>query len=115
MVAIPLLTLSANLHAQDAKTIDDVHCVIVGARLAGQSDSSKQSVGVMMTLYYVGRLDGRMPTLDLQSLIRKELSSITAADYEYERKRCGDRMAEKGKQIQQIGKDIASSKNATDG
>jgi hypothetical protein len=56
-----------------------------------------------------------MPTLDLQSLIRKELSSITAADYEYERKRCGDRMAEKGKQIQQIGKDIASSKNATDG
>ena len=101
------LTLSSvQAPAQDAETIADVRCVIVGMKLAGMTDSTQQTSGMMLSMYYIGRLDGRVPELDIESLMIKEIDTMTTADYGSEAKRCGASLADRGKGITRIGKDM---------
>ena len=101
------LTLSSvQAPAQDAETIADVRCVIVGMKLAGMTDSTQQTSGMMLSMYYIGRLDGRVPELDIESLMIKEIDTMTTADYGSEAKRCGASLADRGKEITRIGKDM---------
>ena len=62
-----------------------------------------------MTLYYIGRLDGRRPQLDIEHLLIEETRKMADADYASEEKRCGTRLAEKGQQITEIGKHLVES------
>jgi hypothetical protein len=101
------LTLSSGqATAQDAETIADVRCIIVGMRFAGMVDPTQQSAGMMLSLYYIGRLDGRVPKLDIEELMIKEVSKMTTSDYGSEAKRCGASLTDKGQEITRIGKDI---------
>ena len=61
----------------------------------------------MLTLYYVGRLEGRVPKLDLKGFIVKEIARMMPDDFDSETKRCGLGLTEKGRQITRIGNDIA--------
>lgn len=105
-VLVGALTLSsAQARAQDAETIADVRCVIVGALLV-QKDATQRSTGMMLSMYYIGRLDGRLPKLDLEELLIKEGNRMTASDIGSEAKRCGASLADKGQELTRIGKDI---------
>jgi hypothetical protein len=106
MLAGVLALSSVQGRAQDAQTIADVRCVVVGLKATAMANSPQQGVGMMVGLYYIGRLDGRVPKLDIEDLIIKELSKMTASDYKAEAKRCGDSLAAKGHQITQIGNDM---------
>jgi hypothetical protein len=108
LAALVLLSAQAKAKAQDAETIADVRCVIVGFNFAAMKDSQHQIAGAMMSLYYVGRLNGRAPKLDLESLLIKEVEVMTPSDYELEAKRCGASLSNKGQEISQIGKDLAA-------
>jgi hypothetical protein len=92
--------------AQDSATIADVRCVVVGMQIAGAATSPQQSRGVFMTLYYIGRLDGRTPKLDIERLIVAEANRMTSTDYASEGQRCEAGLTEKGQQITQIGRDM---------
>jgi len=71
------------------------------------ADASRQSAGTMLTLYYIGRLEGRLPKLDLEELIVKEITTMMPDEFDSETKRCGLGLTEKGRQITTIGSDIA--------
>src|SRR5690348_7528152 len=105
LVAI-LSLLSTEARAQDAETIADVRCVIVGVLLVQKADPTQRSAGSMLSMYYIGRLDGRVPKLDLEELIIKEGSTMTNSDFSAEAKRCGATLSARGQEITQIGKDI---------
>jgi hypothetical protein len=93
--------------AQDAATIADVRCVVVGMQIAGAAASPQQSSGVFITLYYMGRLDGRGVKKGVEEqLIAEEASNMTNADYASETKRCEAGLAETGQQITKIGNDL---------
>lgn len=92
--------------AQDADTIADVRCVAVGIRSAELPDSRQKSTGLLMALYFIGRLDGRDPKLDLEALLAAQLSKMTAADFTAEATRCGNSLATKGAQITRVGQDL---------
>jgi Mn-dependent DtxR family transcriptional regulator len=62
-----------------------------------------------MTMYYLGRLDGRVPTLAMEQMLVTQIKRMTSADYVSEQQRCGAALTEKGQQITQIG--IALSKS----
>jgi hypothetical protein len=104
VLASALTLLSLQARAQDAEIIADVRCVIVGIRLAGMADPSQESAGTMLSLYYIGRLDGRAPKLDVEDLMIREISRMTTQDFASESKRCGASLTEKGRQITSIGK-----------
>ena len=101
-----LVLSSAQAQAPDAETTADIRCVVVGMRLAGMTDSTARSSGDMTALYYLGRLEGRAPKLDIESLMVEQISKMTSSDYSSEAQRCGKGLTAKGKQITQIGKDM---------
>jgi hypothetical protein len=97
---------SALARAQDAATIADVRCVIIGMQLSGVPNSSQQYRSIVLTWYYIGRLEGRTPKLDIKSLVIEETNKMNSSDYESETRRCEAGMKEKGQQIMQIGQDL---------
>lgn len=101
-----LMLTSMQASAQDAETIADIRCLIVGVKLAGMADPAQRLTGTMASLYYVGRLDGRVPTLDIEDLIIKEIAVMTTSDYGSEAKRCGASITDKGQEITRIGNDM---------
>ncbi len=107
-VATILALLPLQVRAQDAGTIADIRCVIVGVSFAGMADQSRQSAGMMLSLYYIGRLNGRVPKLDIEDLLIKEMNAMTPSDYASEAKRCGASLTDKGREITRIGQDISA-------
>jgi hypothetical protein len=105
LLAAMLMFVPLQVRAQDADTTGDIRCVVVALRISTMPAAPQQSA-VMLALYYIGRLDGRAPKLDLEDLIIKELGKMTAADYASEAQRCGGSLTEKGQQITKIGQDL---------
>lgn len=101
-----LAAMSAQSSAQDAQTIADIRCVVIGMRMGGTGNAAQQSAGGVLALYYIGRLDGRVPSLNIEDLIVQQITKMTKADYDSEGKRCGAVLKEKGQQLTQIGKDL---------
>jgi hypothetical protein len=95
--------IAAQAVGQDAVTIGDVRCVVIGMQIAGTAPPAEQSTGIFMTLYYLGRLDGRRTKADVEKLIIAQASMMTGADYAAETMRCEAGLTEKGRQIAKIG------------
>jgi hypothetical protein len=104
---LPLLLAAATLPvqalAQDADTMADIRCVAVGMHFAEAPDSHQKSTGTLLVLYYMGRLDGRAPSLSIDKLLGEQIDRMTAADYSTEAARCSQNLALKGAQIKQLG------------
>jgi hypothetical protein len=106
LTALTLVPLQAR--AQQAEDIADIRCVAVGIRFAELPDSSQKSTGTLLVLYYIGRLDGRTPSLDIEKLLTEQITRMSAADYSAEAARCGKWLSTKGAQITHIGEDMQS-------
>jgi hypothetical protein len=101
-----MATASLPVWAQDAENIADIRCVAVGIRLAELPDSHQKSTGTLLVLYYIGRLDGRAPSLDIEKLLAEQISKMNDSDYNAEATRCGRWLTVKGEQITHIGEDM---------
>jgi hypothetical protein len=99
--------------AQDSSVRDDVHCLIVGAKFVSLGDDAHKSAGMMLTIYYFGRLDAHVPKLDVESLLIKEVGTMTPEGYEADVKRCGNNLASKGQEISRIGQDLVQYSQQT--
>lgn len=101
------LTLAPILaFAQDADSLADIRCVAVGMHFAEAPDSHQKSTGTLLVLYYMGRLDGRAPSLDIGKLLGEQIDRMTASDYGAEATRCSQNLAQKGAQIKQLGEQM---------
>jgi hypothetical protein len=100
--------VSVAVSAQDSDTVADVRCVAVGIRDAELPNSTQKATGTLLVLYFLGRLDGRNPTLDLEKLLAEQIAKMTEADYATESRRCGQILATKGAQITHLGEDLRS-------
>ncbi len=109
---LPLLVAALTLMplqvmAQDADTVADIRCVAVGIRSAALPDSHQKSAGLLMALYFIGKLDGRDPTIDLKARLSEQLAKMTATDFTTEAARCGNTLSTKGAQITRVGQDLS--------
>jgi hypothetical protein len=113
LVAI-LSLLSTEALAQDAETIADVRCLVIGTSLLASADPDQQSAGMTLSMYHIGRLDGRMPKLALEKLLIQESKIMNDSDYRSEGKRCGAGLKDKAHELARIGKDMRekAQKNA---
>jgi hypothetical protein len=96
---------AAELDPVGRKTIEDVQCVVVGARLSG----SQRQAGTMLLIYFLGRIDGRSPHADLEALVEQEAKKMTASDFSHWTSRCGAEFSARGEQITKIGKSLQLS------
>jgi hypothetical protein len=93
-----------NAGAENALTVADVQCIVVGARLSESADQTQSQSGEMILTYYLGRIDGRSPNVDLQELIERAARSMTTSDYARAARRCGTEFSARGAAIVRIGK-----------
>ncbi len=100
------LLLSVQAHAQDASTLADIRCVAVGMHFAETPDSHEKSTGTLLVLYYMGRLDGRAPNLDIGTLLAQQIDSMKASDYSAEATRCAQALAQRGAHTNQLGEEL---------
>lgn len=109
--------LAAPAAAQDAATTADLRCTIAAVALAGSAggNATLQQQATMAALYFIGKLDGRTPNLDLEAGIRAEMAKMSQSEMGAEAQRCGQQLMGRGQALQTIGehfKDLGSAPSA---
>jgi hypothetical protein len=106
LLLLAVLVSPAKSLAQNQEDIADVRCVAVALRMTEMPAAEQKSTGLMMAVFYLGRLDGRTPNLDIEQSIFEQIGKMTNADYSGEAIRCGKRLSEEGRKITQISKNL---------
>ena len=101
-VLLAASALPALSSAQDADTVADLRCVAVGLHLGEAPDSHQKSTGTLLVLYYMGRLDGRAPHLEIQKAVAAQIDTMSEADFRSEATRCSAELSQKGAQIKEL-------------
>jgi hypothetical protein len=90
----------------DAATTNDLRCAIVYMQMISSQDTKINTAGYIGLMYWMGRLDGRAPNLDLENRIMAELPEMTPDVIRAEAQRCGAEMQVRGKALTEIGNDL---------
>jgi hypothetical protein len=87
-------------------TTDDARCLVVYMRIGASDVPQTQLAGMLGTLYYMGKLDGRTPGLDIENTVLAELPKMTADVFRTEAGRCGKEMQARGAAESAMGQDL---------
>jgi hypothetical protein len=101
--AAVLAAAATGARAADPAPAPDLRCLAVASVLASNSDPNVKNAGVMAALYYLGKLDGRDPGLDLETRLRQEVTQLSPQEIQSETLRCGAELAARGKTMNEIG------------
>jgi hypothetical protein len=88
----------------DAQTKDDIRCLIAAASLAASDDPKIKQAGGAGALYYLGRLDGRSPGLDIEAAVAAEMDAVTGVPQGPLLKKCGATIEGRGAYLIAVGK-----------
>jgi hypothetical protein len=88
----------------DAPTKEDVRCFIALGTLAQSDDPTIKTAATAGTLYFLGRLDGRSPGLDMEAAVAAETPEMTEADHAALLRSCGGKMEERGNYLIEVCK-----------
>jgi hypothetical protein len=86
----------------DEATRQDIRCFIVVAQLSKSDDPAIRDAGRIGSQYFLGRIDGRAPTLDLESAVVAEAASA-GTDQRALLASCGALMKKRGEEVEAIG------------
>ena len=92
----------------DGETDKAVRCLVVYMKMSSSPDVKVQQSGGTGTIYWLGRLDGHDPKLDLESRVVAQAKSMDDAALQVEGTRCGAEMVARGQFLAAMGKDIAA-------
>lgn len=99
--------VSGAVRAADQQVVADVRCVVVGLRMMQMTAPQQQGAGTMIALYYLGRLDSRVPDAEADGLIESEAEKMAAAEFRANAVLCGKGFALRGKEVQKISADLS--------
>ena len=109
LAALDLLGISsiAKVRATDHEALADARCIVVAMKLATLNDPQQRSAGVMLTIYYLGRLDGRSLHTDTERLMEQQARKMTSAELRSDAVRCEMVLTRKGQEMVRIGADLS--------
>lgn len=82
----------------------DAQCVVIGARISASPDQQQRASGQLLTVYFLGRIEGRSPGVDLEKLIELQAAKMTRDDEKRALQRCGRKFASQGTELVRIGR-----------
>lgn len=103
MIGVALLFTASLAAAAPADDAEDARCLIVAAELADSDDDELEEAGTIMTMYFLGRLDGRSPGANLETLIVREAAAMSEDDKERLLIACSAQLELRGKQMEALG------------
>jgi hypothetical protein len=111
--ATPTPAATTQSDSTDATTTRDVRCAVVflqslaAMQPSATKDDAKMNAVLAGAMYWLGRLDGRTPNLDLEHRLIAEEDSMTPEIRQAEAERCGAELAARGKMMTEIGDDMS--------
>lgn len=113
MMLIPVLaslTLAAQQAPLNPAVEADIACVAsLSAASTALPKEEQMSIAPLVT-YYVGRIDGRSPGLDLEKALIRQLEGKSEAELnsfvQSNAQRCGNEMIALGSRLQALGKSL---------
>jgi hypothetical protein len=114
LVILGTLGLSAATAAED-ETAADIRCVVVSMGLSQSDDAALKTAGLLSAMYYLGRLDGHAPNLDLENGFFDEIQKMNPAELQSEAMRCGRVLRERGMVLTDIGRNLIRRGQSGDG
>ena len=99
-----LVSLPAQAATLDRATQSDVECVAALSVAASAAEGEQLTGLAMITFYFVGRLDGRVPALDLEGALAQEALALTEAKAQTLVKSCSAQYLKRANDIQAVGK-----------
>ena len=90
----------------DAATEDDLRCLVVSIYLVKNKDPELAKAGQMASGYFLGRIDGRTPHLDLEEAMVRVSKSMDEARVKAEAGRCGALLQQRGAAVVAMGRRI---------
>jgi hypothetical protein len=88
------------------ETSADVRCVVVAFGLVQSPDPQVKALATGASLYFVGRIRGRSPDLDLEAAIINQVGTMAPEDLRDELQRCSGVLQAEGGKLQQVGADL---------
>lgn len=87
--------------AGDPTTLD-MRCIVVAGALLGADDEQLKSVGRASLFYYLGRLQGRGDTANMDARVVGEAAKMTSDDIKEQSKTCGAQFTEATQALQSL-------------
>ena len=75
---------------------DDARCLVVALNVGRSSDPARKAASDTAMMYFLGRLDGSAPTIDLNQTVIGEMGKMSPANLQNEAQRCGQIMQARG-------------------
>lgn len=95
-------------HAMEDTTLEeDLSCLVASLSLIQSPEATTRDNGLKAFMYWLGRVDGAAPTLDLESHVAELASQMTDQTLAAELVRCGNLMIVRGNEVQVIGNRLA--------
>jgi hypothetical protein len=102
-VTLAAVAVAGAAQAEEASRAD-VRCVVAFSALL-KNPTYKDAAGAGL-FYFVGRLDGREPSLDLSAAMTREIATMQTADYASEAQRCGAELKARNEALKAAGEAV---------
>lgn len=107
LITTAVLPLLAGAASPEEQTRSDLRCVVALTQFAKMESAEIRQAGMTASLYFIGRLDGRVPDLDLEAALERELKTVPPSEYGSLLQSCGAAMQARGVKIIEIGASLA--------
>lgn len=97
------VVLPATSYADSNTSTGDVRCLLAAVGMMNSPSNTIRAAAATSALYYLGRLDGREPGVDLEKLLLEESHRMSADDLTSESRRCGQELSARARVISSIG------------
>ena len=112
-IVLIALALAGASPASAAESTNDVRCLIAVSRLVDINAETKQlsqeaaqTTALLGTMYFMGKLEGRDPRLNIENAMVAEATKMTVEQLQSELIRCGGEMRSIGQKWDDIGKNL---------
>lgn len=111
MAAFAAAGLAPPVAAQQVPAVEaDLRCIAVLSLAAATQGEETRAQMVAAFMYFVGRIDGLAPNIDLKTELQRVMPTVTGQQLTDEGKRCGQILIEKGARLQELGRDMQVTK-----
>jgi len=83
-----------------------IRCLTATSALAGSEDKDVAQIGLLNSVFWLGRLDPAFSEAELEKRMAALSSQLAGESLQAELKRCGTEMAERGAMMQRVGKKL---------
>jgi len=110
-VGLSLVLAAAPLSAQTGEAEADLNCTaILATRISDTEPGEKRSGMIAGLMYYIGKLEGRNPQIDLKAELKRTYATLTHERAAAEAQRCDSSLSTKGQSLQKIGSELQTGK-----